>query len=100
VGIVLEITGWHRETDFGSPATLSIARTDIVMTTADALTFPVTASGDAPEFPWVLVRRGLTITLIVIGALLTLWLLYNLGPVAYGLPAPFFRRGPVAPVGV
>lgn len=69
------------------------------MTTADALTFPVTAADEPPSIPWPLVRRGLTIALIVIGALLTLWLLYNLGPVAYGLPAPFFRRGSLGPAG-
>jgi hypothetical protein len=68
------------------------------MTTADALTFPLPALDESPAFPWALVRRGLTISLIVIGALLTLWLLYQLGPVAYGLPAPLFRRRGVAPV--
>ena len=62
------------------------------MMTADALTFP-TATLDTPApAVGVWVRRILLFALVGAGVVVTLWLLSHLGPVVYGLPAPFFRR--------
>ena len=66
--------------------------------TATALTLPITVV--QPEVstetrqPWV--GRVLLLALLVAGGLLTLFILSHLGPVVYGLPAPFFRRAAAA----
>jgi hypothetical protein len=39
------------------------------------------------------IRRVLTWSLILTGALLTLWILSHVGPAVYGLPVPLVRRG-------
>jgi hypothetical protein len=62
--------------------------------TATALTLPLNAipsdlSAEPRRFS---ARRVLLLALLVAGGLLTLFVFYQLGPVAYGLPAPFFRR--------
>jgi hypothetical protein len=56
----------------------------------DVLTMPTTLGEPIDLTKWI--RRALLFTLVTVGGLLTLWVLYHLGPVAYGLPAPFFRR--------
>ena len=66
------------------------------MMTVDALTFPTTLDEPA-RVAGVWLRRVLIFTLAVAGALLTLWILSKLGPVVYGLPAPFLRRAGAAP---
>jgi hypothetical protein len=61
----------------------------------DVLTMPATLGEPAVDLTkWI--RRALLFTLLTVGGLLTLWVLYHLGPVAYGLPAPFFRRAALA----
>jgi len=67
------------------------------MMTADVLTFPTTTLDEPARVAGVWLRRVLIFTVVVAGALLTLWILSKLGPVAYGLPAPFFRRPSGAP---
>jgi hypothetical protein len=62
----------------------------------DILTLPTTLPAEIPGSPTAeSLRRGLAVALVVIGVLLTLWILVQLGPVAYGLPAPLFRRSPL-----
>jgi hypothetical protein len=61
------------------------------MTTVEALPFPTTLDEPA-RVAGVWLRRVLLFALIASGALLTLWILSHLGPVVYGLPAPFLRR--------
>jgi hypothetical protein len=67
--------------------------------TATALSLPFTAdipvqiSSDLLQ-TWI--RRVLLLTLLVAGGLLTVYILSHLGPVVYGLPAPFFRRAVAA----
>jgi hypothetical protein len=76
---------------------------DLTVLTADALTAdvmmlpgtPVSTECSPSVETWV--RRGLTLILIIFGGLLTLWIVSQLGPVAYGLPAPFFRRAAAVP---
>lgn len=73
------------------------------MLTADVLTADalVLATPDRPSecasavALWT--RRALLALLIVVGGLATLWIVSQLGPVAYGLPAPFFRRAAAVP---
>lgn len=65
------------------------------MTTADVLTFPTTMEEPA-RVAGVWLRRVLIFSIVLIGALLTLWILSKLGPVVYGLPATFFRRASAA----
>lgn len=65
------------------------------MMTADVLTFPTTLAVPA-RAPGVWLRRVLFFTMVAAGALMTLWILSHLGPVVYGLPAPFFRRATAA----
>jgi hypothetical protein len=68
-------------------------------TKADADRHPDPADHAASRDTWLAtaesLRRGLAVALVVIGVLLTLWILVQLGPVAYGLPAPLFRRSPL-----
>lgn len=59
---------------------------------ADVLTLPTLETADAAQDAWRALRTLLGVSLVVVGVLLTLWILLQLGPVAYGLPAPFFRR--------
>jgi hypothetical protein len=59
----------------------------------DVLTLPTLAAAEPVRPPGAeSLRRGLAVALVIIGVLLTLWILVQLGPVAYGLPAPLFRR--------
>lgn len=65
---------------------------------AHALSFPAPTPTATSEIEWVaVVRTVLLFVLLSAGALLTLMVLAKLGPVAYGLPAPFFRRRAVVP---
>jgi hypothetical protein len=65
------------------------------MLTADALSFPT--SLEEPELvAGARLRRVLLVAVVAAGVLLTLWILSHLGPVVYGLPAPFFRRAGAA----
>jgi hypothetical protein len=66
--------------------------------TATALTLPITVVPQevSPETQQAWVRRVLLMAFLVAGGLLTLFILSHLGPVAYGLPAPFFRRAAAA----
>ena len=66
------------------------------MMTADALTFPTTLEEPA-RVAGVWLRRVLIFSFVAVGVLLTLWILSHLGPVVYGLPAPFLRRAGGAP---
>ena len=61
------------------------------MMTADVLTFPTTLDEPA-RVAGVWLRRVLFFLIIAAGAAMTLWILSHLGPVVYGLPAPFVRR--------
>jgi hypothetical protein len=61
------------------------------MMTADVLTFPTTLDEPA-RVAGVWLRRVLLFLLVSAGVAMTLWILSHLGPVVYGLPAPFFRR--------
>ena len=61
----------------------------------DVLTLPALESASAAQDAWGALRRVLGVSLVVVGVLLTLWILLQLGPVAYGLPAPLFRRAPL-----
>jgi hypothetical protein len=59
----------------------------------DVLTLPALAPVEVPAQPSVdTLRRAVAVALVIIGVLLTLWILVQLGPVAYALPAPLFRR--------
>jgi len=62
--------------------------------TATALTLPLTAlPSEVSTEAWQRVAcRVLLLALLVAGGLLTLFVLSQLGPIVYGLPAPFFRR--------
>jgi hypothetical protein len=61
----------------------------------DALTVPAIVTPGADADAWAWLRQALPVAFLVIGGLVTLWILLQLGPVAYGLPAPFFRRPPI-----
>lgn len=61
--------------------------------TTQALTFPNYAPAVQDDVrPGETARRALTWSLIVAGALLTVWILGEVGPVVYGLPVPLVRR--------
>jgi hypothetical protein len=63
-----------------------------------ALTFPNFAPAVQDDVRvGYFIRRVLTWSLILTGALLTLWVLSQLGPVVYGLPVPLVRRGLATP---
>lgn len=64
--------------------------------TADVLTFPAASMDEPVRVAGVWLRRVLAFSLMAVGVLLTLWILSHLGPVVYGLPAAFFRRGAAA----
>lgn len=67
--------------------------------TTTALSLPFTTAAPTPVSPEVLqtwIRRVLLLTLLIAGGLLTLFVLSHLGPVVYGLPAPFVRRAVAA----
>lgn len=59
--------------------------------TAEVLTFQ-TFDEPAPV-AGVTLRRVLFFLFVALGALATLWILGHLGPVAYGVPVTFLRRG-------
>ena len=59
---------------------------------ADVLTFPTTTLDEPARVAGVWLRRVLLFALVGVGVVTTLWILSHLGPVVYGLPAPFFRR--------
>ena len=62
--------------------------------TTQALTFPNFAPAVQDDVRvGSVIRLALTWSLILAGALLTLWILSQLGPVVYGLPVPLVRRG-------
>jgi hypothetical protein len=66
--------------------------------TTQALTFPNFAPAVQDDVRvGYFIRRALTWSLILAGALLTLWILSQLGPVVYGLPVPLVRRAMVTP---
>lgn len=66
--------------------------------TTQALTFPQFAPAVQDDVRvGSFIRRALTWSLILVGVLLTLWILSQLGPVVYGLPVPLVRRGMVTP---
>jgi hypothetical protein len=61
--------------------------------TTQALTFPNFAPAVQDDVRLgSFIRRALTWSLILTGALLTLWILSELGPVVYGLPVPLVRQ--------
>lgn len=61
--------------------------------TTQALTFPNFAPAAQDDVRLgSFIRRALTWSLILTGALLTLWILSELGPVVYGLPVPLVRQ--------
>jgi hypothetical protein len=61
--------------------------------TTQALTFPNYAPAVQDDVRLgAFIRRALKWSLILVGALLTLWILSEVGPVAYGLPVPLMRR--------
>lgn len=61
--------------------------------TTQALTFPDFAPAVQDDVRLgSFIRRALTWSLILTGALLTLWILSELGPVVYGLPVPLVRQ--------
>jgi hypothetical protein len=61
--------------------------------TTQALTFPDYAPAVHDDVQLgAFVRRALTWSFILVGVLLTLWILSQLGPVVYGLPVPLVRR--------
>lgn len=65
--------------------------------TTQALTFPNYAPAVQDDVrPGVLARRAVTWSLMLVGALLTVWILSELGPVVYGLPVPLIRRSAAA----
>jgi hypothetical protein len=67
--------------------------------TTQALTFPNFAPAVQDDVRvGYFIRRGLTWSLILVGALLTLWILSQLGPVVYGLPVPLVRKAMPLPV--
>jgi hypothetical protein len=67
---------------------------------AHALSFPAPTPTAAVSIDWLaIIRMVLLVLLVAIGGLLTLMVLAKLGPVAYGLPAPFFRRRAIVPEG-
>ena len=57
-----------------------------------ALTIPNTAPALQGAPLGEIVRRGLQVTLMLAGVLLTFSILSELGPVVYGLPMPLVRR--------
>jgi hypothetical protein len=61
--------------------------------TTQALTFSTFAPAvqDDVQLGYI-IRRALTWSLLLVGAVLTLWILSQLGPVVYGLPVPLVRR--------
>ena len=66
--------------------------------TTQALTFPNFAPAVQDDVRvGDFIRRALMWSLILAGALLTLWILSQLGPVVYGLPVPLVRRAMVSP---
>jgi hypothetical protein len=88
-GIVLvDYTGRRERNRLPSHAFDEEDATDM---TADVLTFPTTLDEPAPA-AGVWIRRVLLFLLVAAGAVTTLWILSHLGPVVYGLPAPFMRR--------
>jgi hypothetical protein len=63
----------------------------------DVLTIAAPVTGEPIDFG-IWIRRVLQFGLLALGVVLTLWIVTHLGPVAYGLPAPFFRRRALVPV--
>jgi hypothetical protein len=61
--------------------------------TTQTLTFPNYAPAVQDDVRLgQIIGRALKWSLILVGALLTLWILSQMGPVVYGLPVPLFRR--------
>lgn len=57
-----------------------------------ALTLPNSAPAVQDAQLGDIIRRGLQLTLMLAGVVLTFYILSELGPVVYGLPMPLVRR--------
>lgn len=63
-----------------------------------ALTIPNAAPAVQDASLEEIIRRGLQVTLMLAGAVLTIYILSELGPIVYGLPVSLIRRAlPPAP---
>lgn len=63
-----------------------------------ALTIPNAAPAVQDASLREIIRRGLQVTLMLAGAVLTIYILSELGPIVYGLPVSLIRRAlPSAP---
>jgi len=57
-----------------------------------ALTIPNAAPAVQDASLREIIRRGLQVTLMLAGAVLTIYILSELGPIVYGLPVSLIRR--------